>query len=165
MTAGPSAPDHLHPNARKVLEAAAAADLGISVVEYPEGTRTAEEAATAVGCDVSQIVKSLVFDAGGRLVLALTSGARRVDPAALARVAGVERVGRADAEQVRAATGFPIGGVPPLGSRTSLDTFLDPTLLDHDVVWAAAGTPRHVFAVDPRALARATGATLASFTA
>ena len=157
--------DELHPNARRVVEVAAAGGLAIEVVEYPEGTRTAAEAAAAVGCDVAQIVKSLVFDGDGGIVLALTSGANRVDPAALAALAGVQRLDRADADQVRAVTGFPIGGVPPLGSATPLATFLDRALLDHATVWAAAGTPRHVFSVDPRALAGATGATVADFTA
>lgn len=149
-----------HPNVARVVEAAARAGLAISVLEYPEGTRTADDAAAAIGCDVARIVKSLVFDAGGRTVVALTSGANQVDTAALAAAAGVDRLGRADADQVRGATGFPIGGVPPLGYATALATFVDETLLVHPTVWAAAGTPRHVFEVDPRELVRVTGATV-----
>jgi prolyl-tRNA editing enzyme YbaK/EbsC (Cys-tRNA(Pro) deacylase) len=154
-----------HPNVARVAEAAAAAGLAISVREHPEGTRTADEAAAAVGCDVGQIVKSLIFDADGRIVLALTSGANRVDTTALAALAGVDRLGRADADRVRQVTGFPIGGVPPLGLRQPVPTFFDQDLLTHDEVWAAAGTPRHVFSTSASALVAATGATVARFAA
>jgi prolyl-tRNA editing enzyme YbaK/EbsC (Cys-tRNA(Pro) deacylase) len=155
----------VHPNVERVAAAAAAAGLAISVVEYPDGTRTAEEAATAVGCDVAQIVKSLIFDADGRIVLALTSGANRVDTDVLARLVGVARLGRADADQVRTVTGFPIGGVPPFGHRHPVPAWLDEDLLAHAEVWAAAGTPRHVFSIGPSELLAATGATVARFAA
>lgn len=154
----------LHPNARRVADAAAAVGLDITVLEYPDGTRTADDAARAVGCDVGQIVKSLVFDAGGAIVLALTSGANRVDTAALASLVGVDRLGRADADRVRAATGYAIGGVPPfVPEGADVRVVMDADLLRHDVVWAAAGTPRHVFSVDPRRLLSATKADVAAF--
>lgn len=135
---------------------------------FPQGTRTAEQAAEAVGCDVAQIVKSLVFVAqvDGRDVpiLALTSGANRADPTALARATGADRVRKADADEVRAATGYAIGGTPPFGHATTLPTFVDPDLLEHEVVWAAAGTPTEVFALPPGELVELTGATVVPFT-
>jgi prolyl-tRNA editing enzyme YbaK/EbsC (Cys-tRNA(Pro) deacylase) len=150
----------MHPKAQQVVAAAAEVGLTVDVVEYPEGTRTAEQAAAAVGCEVARIVKSLVFTVDGTPVLALVGGDARLDEALLAEAAGGS-VGRADAEVVRAATGFAIGGVPPLGSASPLPTFVDRGLLDHPTVWAAAGTPRHVFEVDPAELVRASGATTA----
>lgn len=141
-----------HPNVRRVLDAAAVLGLEVEVSEYPAGTRTAEEAAAAVGCDVAQIVKSLVFTLDGEPVLALVAGDRRLDPDRLAQALAGTAVRRADADRVREATGFPIGGVPPIGHHTQLAIALDRSLLDHEVVWAAAGTPRHVFAVAPSAL-------------
>lgn len=150
----------------------AAADLGIEVdpVTYPEGTRTAEQAADAIGCRVGQIVKSLVFiaeddEAGGRPVLALTSGARRVDTASLATMIGVDRVRQARADEVREATGFAIGGTPPFGHARSLATYLDPHLTEFDEVWAAAGTPRDVFRLTPDDLRRAGAEEVGDFTA
>ncbi len=169
----------LHPSARRVVAWAAERGLDIEVREYPEdGARTAAEAAAAVGCRVDQIVKSMIFAArsapggptgegdgeGDELILALTSGARQVDGEALAGVAGVDRCGRADPEAVRSATGYAIGGVPPFGHATALRTWIDPHLLDFERVWAAAGTPRHVFPIAPRALVELTGAEIASFT-
>jgi prolyl-tRNA editing enzyme YbaK/EbsC (Cys-tRNA(Pro) deacylase) len=154
------APSSTHPNTAKVIAAAVAQGIDIDVREFPEGTRTAEDAARAVGCDVAQIVKSLVFTIDGEPVIALVSGAHRLDERALAS-AGGGTVGRADADAVRRATGFPIGGVPPFGHPQPLRTYIDDSLLEHEVVWAAAGTPRHVFAVSPHALALACGATTA----
>ena len=145
----------------RVRSALAERGLDVQIVEFPESTRTAQEAARAVGGTVGQIVKSLVFMADARPVLALASGANRVDVGKLARLAGATRVAKATAEETREATGFSIGGVPPLGHPTPLAVFLDETLLHHDVVYAAAGTPHAVFAVDPRALARVVGATVA----
>ncbi|MEL7155552.1 MAG: YbaK/EbsC family protein [Actinomycetota bacterium] len=149
---------------QRLMEAGAAKGLEVVVEEFPDGTRTAADAAAAVGCKVDQIVKSMIFDADGEIVLALTSGAHQVDPEALATVAGVARCDRADPDQVRATTGYAIGGVAPLGHRTPVRTWIDPHLLTFDRIWAAAGTPRHVFAVDPDALMAATGAVAASFT-
>lgn len=142
----------------RVIDAAAAAGVELDIVEYPQGTRTAAEAAAAVGCAAGQIVKSLIFDLDGELVLALTSGARRVDPDALAGLAGAERCGRADADRVRAATGFAIGGVAPFGHLNPLRSFFDRALSEYDVVWAAAGTPRHVFPLAPAQLLEISGA-------
>lgn len=149
--------DELHATARRVVAAAADAGLDIEVVEFPDGTRTAEQAAAAVGCEVARIVKSLVFAVDGAPVLALVGGDARLDEGLLATAAGGS-VSRADADLVRASTGYAIGGVPPFGHATALRTFVDPALLRHDTVWAAAGTPRHVFEVDPRELVRVAGA-------
>ncbi|MEM9561557.1 MAG: YbaK/EbsC family protein [Actinomycetota bacterium] len=160
--------DALHPSARRVADWAASRGLSLDVRAYPDdGARTAEDAASAVGCTVDQIVKSMIFAADGargpELVLALTSGANQVDAEALAAVAGVDRCGRADPEAVREATGYAIGGVPPFAHRTALRTWVDPHLLTFDEVWAAAGTPRHVFPISPEALVDLTGAEPAQF--
>jgi prolyl-tRNA editing enzyme YbaK/EbsC (Cys-tRNA(Pro) deacylase) len=146
----------MQPAAQRVIDAAADEGLTIDVREFPEGTRTARDAAAAVGVEVGQIVKSLAFELDGELVLALVSGANRLDEAQLAQAAGSPggRVGRASPDAVRAATGYAIGGVPPFGHATPLRTFVDGDLLQYDVVWAAAGTPRHVFAASPADLVR-----------
>ena len=151
-------------SAQRVADAAASHGLTLEIVEYPDGTRTADDAAQAVGCAVGQIVKSLIFGFGDGLVLALTSGSNRVDAARLAELAGGGECTRADADAVRAVTGYAIGGVPPFGHENAVPAFFDPALLDYDVVWAAAGTPRHVFPVDPRQLLELTGATVGAFT-
>lgn len=143
----------MHAKAQQVADAARAAGLQIEVVEHPDGTRTAEDAAAAVGCEVARIVKSLVFAVDGEPVLALVGGDARLDEGLLAQAAG-GAVGRADADLVRVATGYAIGGVPPFGHATTLATYVDEPLLSHETVWAAAGTPRHVFEVDPRELVR-----------
>lgn len=145
----------------RVAVAAAAAGLEIEIRRFPEGTRTAEEAARAVGCGVEQIVKSLVFLADGRPVVALVSGVDRLDPQRLAVALGAITVERADGDAVRAATGFAIGGVPPFGHASSVPVVMDRALLKHEVVWAAAGRPDAVFSVMPSALRAASGATLA----
>ncbi|HEX6238531.1 MAG TPA: YbaK/EbsC family protein [Acidimicrobiales bacterium] len=155
----------MHPNAARVREAARARGVDIEIREFAAGTRTAGDAARAIGCDVAQIVKSLVFVVDGEPVLALVSGANRVDEALLTSAVGGTRVSRADADRVREATGFPIGGVPPFGHPRQLRTCIDPDLLAFDVVWAAAGTPRHVFPAEPAWLASVTGATEAAITA
>jgi prolyl-tRNA editing enzyme YbaK/EbsC (Cys-tRNA(Pro) deacylase) len=152
----------LHPNAALVAAAAAAAGVTIGVEEFPAGTRTAADAAAAVGCDVGQIVKSLVFLVDGDPVVALVSGPNRLSEARLSAAAGGGAVGRADADAVRAATGFPIGGVPPFGYPSALPAFFDEDLLGFDVVWAAAGTPRHVFPIVPADLVRLSGAVSAA---
>lgn len=135
--------------------------LDVDVRHWPEGTRTAADAATAVGCDVAQIVKSLVFVADGTPVVALTSGANRVDVDRLGGVVGAEGVRKADADEVREATGYAIGGTPPFGYPQPLTVVIDEDLLEHDVVWAAAGTPQTVFPIDPTALRDAAEATVA----
>jgi Cys-tRNA(Pro) deacylase len=147
----------LHANARSVIEAGAALGIQVDVSEFPEGTRTAADAARAIGVEVSQIVKSLIFRVDDAVVVALVSGTNRLDEDRLAAACGGGRVARADADAVRAATGYPIGGVPPFGHATPLPTYVDPDLLRHGVVWAAAGTPHHVFPITPDELARVTG--------
>ncbi|HEY7738545.1 MAG TPA: YbaK/EbsC family protein [Candidatus Limnocylindria bacterium] len=145
----------------RVAAAAAAAGLQIEIRRFPEGTRTAEDAARAVGCGVGQIVKSLVFLVDGRPVVALVSGADRLDPRLLADALGAAGVERADGDAVRAATGYAIGGVPPFGHASLVPVLMDRALLDHEVVWAAAGRPDAVFSVAPTALLEAAQATLA----
>lgn len=145
----------------RVRAACAARQLVVEIIEYPSGTRTAEDAARAVGTSVGQIVKSLVFLADGAPILVLASGANRVDVRKLARLAGASRVEKASADATREATGFAIGGVPPLGHRQPLPVYVDRALLAHPIVYAAAGTPRAVFGVAPDALARAAAGTIA----
>lgn len=140
------------------------AGLTAEIIE-PGPSRTAEEAAEACGCALDQIVKSLIFQGeSGRIYLFLTAGGNRLDPARAAQVAG-EALGRADAATVRRETGFAIGGVAPVGHLNPPAIFADPRLLEFGQVFAAAGTPRHVFATEPRALFTACGATIAGFTA
>ncbi len=148
----------VHPATQRVVEHAARCGVAISPQRYPEGTRTANDAADAVGADISQIVKSLVFLVDGLPMLALVSGVNQLDPTKLAKAAGGGTVTRADAERVRAATGFAIGGVAPFGSREPLPVFIDRTLLQHDVVYAAGGTPEVVFGISPKNLVKASGA-------
>ena len=144
----------------RVRAALAAAGVAARVDEFASSTRTAQDAANAVGTSVGQIVKSLVFLAGEAPVLALVSGANQLDPARLAELTGVA-IGKADAEVVRQATGYAIGGVPPIGFPAPIPTFIDRDLLQYDVVWAAAGTPRHVFPIAPVDLVRITGGRVA----
>ncbi len=142
----------------RFLARAAAAGLDVDPRRFPDGTRTAADAAAAVGCAVDQIVKSLVFVADGEPVLVLTSGANRVDTTRLAAALGAGEVRKADADEARQATGYAIGGTPPLGHDRMLVTLVDPHLLRFDVVWAAAGTPTDVFAIDAERLLEVTGA-------
>lgn len=149
----------------RVAEALRARGVDADIRQFPQSTRTAADAAAAVGTTVGQIVKSLVFLADGRPVLVLTSGANRVDLVKLALVCGAHAVRRASADEVRRVTGFAIGGVPPLGHATPLATYIDHDLLRYDVVYAAAGTPTAVFAIAPgrlHALTEAVAADLAS---
>jgi len=125
--------------------------VGIAVKQFPAGTRTAVDAANAIGCEVGQIVKSLVFVAAGRPVVALVSGANRLDESLLASVAGAP-VAKADAGTARTATGYSIGGVPPFGHATDVPVFMDRDLLGHSMVWAAAGRPDSVFEIAPQRL-------------
>jgi len=154
--------DH-HRNVIKVIEAGRT--LGVDVVPraFPEGAKTARDAADAIGVDVGQIVKSLIFgvasadpDAEPELVVAYVSGSNQLDETKLAAAAGASTCVRVDADAVRTATGFPIGGVPPFGHDTPLRIFIDPDLLGYDEVWAAAGTWNDVFGIAPGDLARAT---------
>ena len=143
----------LPPSAAKVQRAAVALGLDVAIREMPDSTRTAAEAAAACGVTVGQIVKSLVFvgERTGTPYLLLVSGVNRVDETRVGRHLG-ETLTRPDADAVRRITGFAIGGVPPFGHDRQLATYLDEDLLRHDVVWAAAGTPRAVFRLDPRRL-------------
>lgn len=153
----------LKPSAQKVQDALAAAGFANQVVELPDSARTAAEAASAVGCDVAQIVKSLVFRArpSGRAVLVVASGANRVDEKAVRTVVG-EAIERADADFVREQTGFAIGGVPPLGHAARLACVVDEDLLKLEQIWAAAGHPHAVFALTPDELVRMTGGQVAA---
>ena len=148
----------LHANTRRVIDAAAAAGLAIEVQRFPEGTRTADDAARAIGCEVAAIAKSIVLDSDRGPVLVLTSGSNRVDYDKVAAALGVSGVTRADAEQARAATSFPIGGTAPWGHPAPLPVLCDEDLLTFDIVWAAAGTPDTVFAITPADLLRLSGA-------
>ncbi len=140
----------LSPSAQRVQAALAGLGFTLSVVELPQSTRTAAEAAATVGCTVGQIVKSLIFRGAhsGLAVLVLASGLNRVDEAAVAALLG-EPLAKADADFVRAHTGFVIGGVPPVGHAEVLPTFIDEDLLAYDSLWAAAGTPNAVFKLTP----------------
>ncbi|MEI4470059.1 YbaK/EbsC family protein [Frigidibacter sp. MR17.24] len=151
---------------KRVSAALEAAGVAVEIVEFDESTRTAQQAAEAAGCEIDQIAKSIIFrgETTGRVILFVTAGGNRVDPARAAAIAG-EPLGKADAAEIRAATGFAIGGVAPLGHLTPCPSFLDPRLMEFAQVWAAAGTPRHIFAIAPEALRAASGATVAAFTA
>ena len=151
----------MHPASQKVLDAARQLGLQIDVRQFDQSTRTAQEAADAIGVSLGQIVKSLVFLADDQPILVLASGPNRTDTAKLARQMGAREVRRASAEQVQAATGFVIGGVPPIGHSQSLPIYFDRDLLQYDTVWAAAGTPNTVFAVEPRRLVQVSGAVIA----
>ena len=140
---------------QRVVDALHAAGIDAEIVKLSDSTRTAEEAAAAIGTSVPKIVKSLVFLADGAPIIALVSGSNRLDTDRLGAALG-RTISRADAATVRAATGFAIGGVPPLGHTTELDVLIDRDLLQYDVVWAAAGTPHAVFPIAPDALVSAT---------
>lgn len=149
----------------RVIAALRAAGEDVVPLEMPQETRTAEQAASAAGCALDQIVKSILFQGqSGRLYLFLTAGGNRVDAARASALAG-EPLGRADGQTVRDVTGFAIGGVAPIGHLTPLPVWIDPRLAGFEVVWAAAGTPRHIFALAPDRLAAISGAVLADFTA
>ena len=128
----------LHPNTLRVIAAAKERDLDIATKRFPEGTKTAADAAAAIGVSVGQIVKSLVFGVDGEIVMALVSGSNQLDEKKLAAAAGGAKCARVDADAVREATGYPIGGVPPFGHATQLRVFVDPDLLQYDEVWATA---------------------------
>ncbi len=155
----------MHPNVIRVADAARAAGIDVEIRRFPEGTRTAKDAARAIGCEVGQIVKSLVFMADERPVVALVSGADRVDTRRLAAATGASATRRATGEEARAATGYAIGGVPPFGYAEPLTVLIDPGLLTHDTVWAAAGLPDAVFAIAPAALVATSGGEVAELAA
>lgn len=153
----------MHPRASEFADCAADTyDLTVDIHEFPEGTQTAEEAAEAVGCDVAQIAKSIVMMADDDLVLVLTSGATRVDEAALAAQLGADAVRSATPPEVSETLGWSIGGVPPFCHDVEVAILFDTSLADYDEVWCAAGTPEAVFPIDPdrlRELADATPTT------
>ena len=151
----------MHPNVDRVVAAAREAGLEIAVERFPAGTRTAVDAARAVGCEVAQIVKSLVFLADGHPVLALVSGSNRVNLARLAAAVGATEARRADGDEARNATGFAIGGVPPFGHTRPVTVVVDRDLLPHERLWAAAGLPDAVFPIGPDDLLRVSGGRVA----
>ncbi|MGH9125560.1 MAG: YbaK/EbsC family protein [Acidimicrobiales bacterium] len=148
----------MHPNVAMVIRAGR--NLGLDVVahEFPQSTRTAAEAAAAIGVEPAQIVKSLVFVVDDDPVIALIGGDRRLDETKLAAAAGGQRCRRPGADEVRSVTGFAVGGIPPFGHAVALRSFVDRALLEHPEVWAAAGTPHVNFPINPRRLAAATKA-------
>jgi len=152
MNQGLSPPD-------RVRAALSSAGVAVRIQEFATSTRTAQEAADSIGVHVGQIVKSLLFLAGQEPVLALVSGVNQLDVAGLASLTGAA-VRKADANAVRDATGYAIGGVPPTGFPRAIRTFIDRDLLQYDVLWAAAGTPRHVFPIAPQDLVRVTAGTI-----
>lgn len=147
----------MHRNVKAVVEAGSLLGVAVRPQEFPDGTRTAVDAALAIGVDLGQIVKSLVFCVDGEVVVALMSGCNLLDEGKLAEAAGGELAWREDADTVREATGFPVGGIPPFGHREPLRVFVDVDLLQYDEVWAAAGSPHVNFAVAPARLVGATG--------
>jgi prolyl-tRNA editing enzyme YbaK/EbsC (Cys-tRNA(Pro) deacylase) len=149
----------------RFVEAARAAGLDPRARRFPEGTKTADDAARAIGCDVGQIVKSLVFMADDAPVLALTSGANKVAEPKLAAAAGAAVVRRATPDEARAATGFAVGGTPPFGHPDRVRAYCDEDLLAHEEVWAAAGTPDSVFPLTPADLLRVSGAAVVDLAA
>lgn len=151
---------------KRVKDALAAAGQPVEVLEMEASTRTAAEAAAAAGCEVDQIAKSIIFrgEETGHVVLFLTAGGNVVDAVKATAIAG-QPLGKADATLIREETGFAIGGVAPVGHLKQIVAFFDPRLSDFAQVWAAAGTPRHIFAIAPDRLLAITGATVADFTA
>ena len=147
----------IHPNVLRVMEAARERGLEITTKRFPEGTKTAADAAAAIGVSVGQIVKSLVFAVDGEIVMAYVSGSNQLDEKKLALAAGGAKCSRVDADAVRAATGYPIGGVPPFGHSTQLRVFVEPDLLQYDEVWAAAGTWNDNFGAAPADIVRVAG--------
>ena len=148
----------LSPSAQRVQDALRSLGCAYEVIEFAQTTRTAGEAAAAVGCTVAQIAKSLVFKGrgSGRPLLVIASGANRVNEKAMRDLIG-EPIERPDADFVRQQTGFVIGGVPPIGHAAPLAVYIDEDLLQYDVIWAAAGTPNAVFSLAPADLLRMTG--------
>ncbi len=150
---------------KRVRAALTAAGIADEVLEMPSETRTAAQAAAAAGCEIDQIAKSIIFrgEAGGHVILFITAGGNQVAPEKASAMAG-EPLGKADADLIRRETGFAIGGVAPIGHITHTRGFFDPRLMEFDRIWAAAGTPRHIFPIAPQDLLRISGAQLSDFT-
>jgi prolyl-tRNA editing enzyme YbaK/EbsC (Cys-tRNA(Pro) deacylase) len=158
-----------HPGVRRVLDAAGRKGVTIDIVSFDESTHTAQEAAAAVGADLGQIVKSLVFvaprdDGGQQPIVCLVSGRNRVDLARLAAVTGEQEIRRATAREAYDLTGFSIGGIPPIGFEGSMRVIMDPDLGRYPTVWAAAGLPTAVFEVPPATLRILSNATVSPIT-
>lgn len=152
----------MHPTAEKFLEEAEKEyDFRPEIKEFPEGTKTAEDAANAIECEVGQIVKSLVFESEKGLYLVLCSGENSVDTEKLAMRTSSENIDTASPDTVKEVTGWSIGGVPPLMSE--MEVFIDDSLLDYETVWAAAGTPEAVFSIDPERLRSLSEASIETF--
>ena len=151
---------------KRVQAALQAAGVQADILGFEQDTRTAAQAAEMAGCALDQIVKSIIFrgETSGHVKLFLTAGGNQVSPDKASAVAG-EALGKADADLIRAETGFAIGGVSPVGHLSPVRAYLDPRLMTFERIWAAAGTPRHIFAIAPAVLHRITGAELADFTA
>jgi prolyl-tRNA editing enzyme YbaK/EbsC (Cys-tRNA(Pro) deacylase) len=137
--------------------------IEIEIHEFPEGTKTAADAADAIGCSVAQIASGIVLSADGDLVVSVTSGANRVSAEKIAEQVSVDpaAISMADADEIKQTLGWSIGGVPPFCHETAVPVFLDETLLEYEEVWAAAGTPEAVFPIDPETLAEFADATVA----
>lgn len=148
---------------KRVTRALQDAGLQIEPIEMPGETRTAAQAAAAARCEIDQIAKSILFGRAEGCALFLTAGGNQVDAAQASSLAG-EPLSRADADTVRKVTGFAIGGVSPVGHLNPSPIWMDPRLMKFETIWAAAGTPRHIFPISPDALLSITGATLAPFT-
>lgn len=150
--------ESLSSSAQKVQSALKSLGYDHQIIEHTETTRTAEEAAATIGCDVGQIVKSLIFKTknSGKAILVIATGPNRVDEKIIRDEIG-EKIGRADADFVREHTGYTIGGIPPLGHTHRLTTFIDEDLFQYDEIWAAAGTPNSVFKLKPGELIKMTG--------
>lgn len=150
--------ESLSSSAQKVQGALVSLGYSHQVIEHKQATRTAEEAASTIGCEVGQIVKSLIFKTkkSGKAILVIASGPNRVDEKIIRDEIG-EKIGRADAEFVREHTGYAIGGIPPLGHIQQLTTFVDEDLFRYEEIWAAAGTPNSVFKLKPEELVEMTG--------
>jgi len=155
----------LSSSAQKVQQALNAIGMQLEVVELPDSTRTSSEAAQAIGCQVGQIAKSIIFQAlvSQRPIMVIASGPNRVDEKLITQLVG-ESIGKADADFVRQHTGFVIGGVPPVGHAEPVETFIDLDLMQYPEIWAAAGTPHAVFRLTPGELLRMTGGRLVQVT-
>lgn len=152
-------PKPLSTSAQKVDDTLRALGYDFKIIEHSESTRTAQEAAERAGCELGQIVKSLIFKGrvSGKPILVLTSGANRVDENRISEYAG-EAIGRADADFVRSVTGFAIGGIPPVGHTQKVETYLDEDFLQYETIWAAAGNPNAIFELPANVLREMTGA-------
>jgi len=153
---------NLSPSAQKIQDQIKSLGYDYTVIEHADSTRTAQEAADRAGCELGQIVKSLIFRGkdSGKPILVLTSGANRVDEKRISKYVG-ETIGRADADFVRAVTGFAIGGVPPFGHVQKIETYLDEDFLQYGTIWAAAGTPNAIFELKTADLQKITDAKIA----